>query len=110
MTRRAPGAIALLAVLVLTAAVLVPVWLIVRLGVLALVAGWGWTPGDATWNDGDAAIGLGFGGLGLVVVLGLAAAGCALVARWAGFRARAVVGGLAVAAAVALAVAVLPVW
>lgn len=81
---------------VLTAGLLVLPLMMLVLGVLAALSTWFPSLGDPTWNDNDAALGLGFGGVATLVLMAVAGGGIALLAQR--FRLpvrRWVVGGLA---------------
>ena len=81
---------------VLAAGLLVLPLMMLVLGVLAALSTWFPALGDPTWNDGDAVLGLVFGGAATLALLAVAAGGVAGLARRFGLPVRRwVLGGLA---------------
>jgi hypothetical protein len=103
--RRSLGILLVVVIGGATAAVLVVPTLFVWGAVLGTLAAVGRAPGDPTWNDGDLAINWVFGALPTLVVMAIAGAAVAAVARRFGLRPRLTwVGTAAGALAVAMAV------
>lgn len=90
------GPFVIVVVAALTAGLLFLPLMLLVLGVLAALSTWIPSLGDPTWNDGDAWLGLGFGGAATLVVLAVAAGVFGLLARRFRLPVRPwVVGGLA---------------
>ncbi|WP_420122728.1 hypothetical protein [Nakamurella sp.] len=75
------GPVLVVVTAVLVAGLLVLPLMMLVLGVLAALSTWFPALGDPTWNDGDAGLGLGFGGVATLAVLATGAGGFTVLAR-----------------------------